>query len=301
MANQEVQTVQSKSLALQDELSVTDVLNQIQKIQDIMSMAMHDNEHYGTIPGTNKPTLYKAGAEKLGLLFRFAPEFEIERNDNYKNAHREFIIVCTLRHIPTQTIVGQGTGSCSTMEGKYRFRNSDRVCPECGLSGTIIKGKEEYGGGWLCFAKKGGCGAKWEDGSSVIESQQPGKEEHDNPADYYNTCLKMAKKRAHVDAMLTATAASDIFTQDLEDMKEVIPNITNQKKPAKPPTQTPKATTDEDIIDIVMGLEQYKETKDIKAGLMKKIDEYLDTEKRDIKAGMALLETCKHLPDIIRA
>jgi len=43
------------------------------------------------------------------------------------------------------------------------------------------------------------------------------KAEHDNPADYYNTCLKMAKKRALVDATLTTTAASDIFTQDIED------------------------------------------------------------------------------------
>lgn len=33
-----------------------------------------------------------------------------------------------------------------------------------------------------------------------------------------NTILKMAKKRALVDATLTATAASDVFTQDLEDM-----------------------------------------------------------------------------------
>jgi hypothetical protein len=44
--------------------------------------------------------------------------------------------------------------------------------------------------------------------------------EHDNPADYFNTVLKIAKKRAHVDAILTATAASDIFTQDAEDIRE---------------------------------------------------------------------------------
>ena len=37
------------------------------------------------------------------------------------------------------------------------------------------------------------------------------------PEDQYNTVLKMAKKRSHVDAILTATAASDIFTQDIED------------------------------------------------------------------------------------
>jgi hypothetical protein len=35
-------------------------------------------------------------------------------------------------------------------------------CPKCGKTGTIIKGREEYGGGFLCFAKKGGCGAKFE-------------------------------------------------------------------------------------------------------------------------------------------
>lgn len=33
-----------------------------------------------------------------------------------------------------------------------------------------------------------------------------------------NTCLKMAKKRAQVDATLTVSSLSDIFTQDAEDM-----------------------------------------------------------------------------------
>lgn len=45
-------------------------------------------------------------------------------------------------------------------------------------------------------------------------------QQEENPciADVYNTVLKMAKKRAYVDGMLSATAASDIFTQDIEDM-----------------------------------------------------------------------------------
>jgi hypothetical protein len=37
------------------------------------------------------------------------------------------------------------------------------------------------------------------------------------PENIYNTILKMAKKRAFVDAVLTATGASDLFTQDLDD------------------------------------------------------------------------------------
>ena len=27
----------------------------------------------------------------------------------------------------------------------------------------MIKGKPEYGGGWVCYKKKGGCGARWTD------------------------------------------------------------------------------------------------------------------------------------------
>ena len=41
-------------------------------------------------------------------------------------------------------------------------------------------------------------------------------------ADVYNVVLKQAKKRALVDAVLTATAASDLFTQDLEDLSSVV-------------------------------------------------------------------------------
>lgn len=38
---------------------------------------------------------------------------------------------------------------------------SEAVCPDCGKASAVIRGKAEYGGGWLCFKKKGGCGAKW--------------------------------------------------------------------------------------------------------------------------------------------
>lgn len=47
--------------------------------------------------------------------------------------------------------------------------------------------------------------------------------EHDNPADYYNTVIKIAKKRAFVDAILTTTAASDIFAEDVEETEEISP------------------------------------------------------------------------------
>lgn len=51
------------------------------------------------------------------------------------------------------------------------------------------------------------------------------KKENPDIADKYNTCLKMASKRALVAAVLIGTGASSIFTQDIEDMpKESLNN-----------------------------------------------------------------------------
>lgn len=200
-----------------DTMDLHGVIGQVSLVHKVMTTVMQQGEHYGTVPGCgDKPTLLKPGAEKLSLTFRLAPRYRIERRD-LPDGHREYDVVCELRHIPTDTFVGEGVGCCSTMEGKYRFRQASLKCPKCGAE-AIIKGKAEYGGGWVCFAKKGGCGAKWDDGADAIEKQPRGRVDHDNPADFYNTALKMAKKRAHVDAILTATAASDIFTQDIEDL-----------------------------------------------------------------------------------
>ncbi|GAB7387409.1 hypothetical protein BSNK01_12450 [Bacillaceae bacterium] len=43
-------------------------------------------------------------------------------------------------------------------------------------------------------------------------------EKHD-PYTLANTCLKMAKKRAQIDAVLTIASLSEVFTQDIEDME----------------------------------------------------------------------------------
>ena len=55
------------------------VIKQVNMIQEIMRETMKVDEHYGIIPGTNKPSLYKAGAEKLSLTFRLRPEYQITK------------------------------------------------------------------------------------------------------------------------------------------------------------------------------------------------------------------------------
>jgi len=216
------------------------IVKQVGLIQEVMKCVMREGEHYGKIPGCgDKPTLLKPGAEKLSTTFRLAPSYLVTEK-SLPAGHREYQVICTLTHIPTGVIFGQGVGAASTMESKYRYRKQERVCPKCGKE-TIIKGKAEYGGGYICFAKKGGCGAKFKEDDKAITDQIVGRVEYEDPADYYNTILKMAKKRAHVDATLTCTAASDIFTQDVEDL----PSHLLKREPA-PPVDVPKQEAPQD-------------------------------------------------------
>ena len=203
-------------VATLDEMTVDDLVAQVEKIRAAVKAVMQDGVHYGVIPGTKKPTLYKPGAQKLLLLFRFDPEYRVVERW-HDDGHYTARSTCTLFHIPTGLRIGSGEGLCTTRESGYATRMARRTCPVCG-SEAIIKGKAEYGGGWVCFAKKGGCGAKFADGLSEIEDQVLGMIDNPEIADTYNTVLKQAAKRSLTEAVLNATAASDVFTQDMEDM-----------------------------------------------------------------------------------
>lgn len=213
------------------------VKQQVNLIQEVLQHVMKENEHYGKIPGTDKPTLLKPGAEKISVTFRLAPSYDIKRTD-MPEGHREYEVVCTLTHIPSGQVVGQGVGSCSTMETKYRYRNvADYDILDDPIPKDAKEKKQEY--------RKQGFGMKKVDGLWVWVKYKD-SERQDNPdiADVYNTVLKMAKKRAHVDAVLTATAASDIFTQDIEDFREPIPVTPEPPKQDKPKAKPGKKDFD---------------------------------------------------------
>jgi hypothetical protein len=46
-------------------------------------------------------------------------------------------------------------------------------CPKCGVVGAITKSKPEYGGGWFCWPKKGGCNARFDEDPSKAPSREP--------------------------------------------------------------------------------------------------------------------------------
>lgn len=211
----------SREANLPARFTAVQVKAQVQVIQEIMRDIMIKDTHYGEIPGCGKkPALLKAGAEVLAMTFRLAPSYKIERLD-LPGGHREYIITCELRHIETGTLFGAGVGSCSTMESKYRWRVSDDFeVTDLPIPKDSKERKSEYRKQGFAM-KKIDNEWKWVrfigDGSRV---------ENPDIADQYNTVLKMGKKRAQVDATLTALAASDIFTQDIEERLEDAQHVT---------------------------------------------------------------------------
>lgn len=216
-------------------LSPQAVVQQAALIQQIMKEVMKKGEHYGVIPGTEKKgadgkllpddqqknSLFKSGAEKIAFTFGLSNKLDIIA-DNLPGGHREYRIMCTIFDRAGNPRA-QGIGSASTMESKHRYRGyTGKKCPKCGESCMAPNGKD-YGGGWYCKKLGGGCGIVFKSGTpeaKVLDEVQTMRKENQDPADQYNTILKMAKKRAFVDAILTATAASDIFAQDLEDLED---------------------------------------------------------------------------------
>ncbi len=168
----------------------------------------------GEMETTKKPTLLKPGAEKLSVLFQL--DVQLQNEKEWAGDHLTVTSKATAFHAPSGTRLGYGEGICTTRERKYAYRKKERVCPKCGAE-AIIKGKQEYGGGWVCWRKKDGCDAKFSDGDQAIEGQEAGDVENPDLPDLWNTVVKMAEKRARVDVVLAVTGASALFTQDIED------------------------------------------------------------------------------------
>jgi len=201
-------------------MTIDEVKNQVVRIQSVMRAVMKDGEHYGTIPGTDKKTLYKAGAEKLISTFRLVPDPEVK--DLCMGGEIHYRVKVKMFAL-SGVFIGAGIGECSSGEEKYSWRKA--VCPE-EFNATAEDRKRV----------KWKAGYKTKSAFSVNQVRM-------NPADIANTILKMAKKRALIDAVLTILAASDIFTQDIEDYPpEVREAVTEEKGHGKqpPPLQQPK-------------------------------------------------------------
>lgn len=218
---------------------------------------MCQDQDFGVIPGTQKPTLLKPGAEKLCNFFGLEPDYiPVEEIADWTGEHHNgemFYYIryrCMLRR--DDRVLGVGEGSCNSWESHYRYRwlGEDQL-PACveksklqsrGGRKTLVEfefavDKSETTGQygkpaeyWQQFHEAIACGKARKTEKETKKGKRAAWEiEVDatlfrmpNPdiADQVNTIQKMAQKRALVASVLIATSASEFFTQDLEDLTD---------------------------------------------------------------------------------
>lgn len=190
-----------KELAVQEgttSLALQEAKRRYNLILEYTRSMMVEGKDYGVIPGTDKPTLLKPGAEKLTSLFELVPDFIIiDKILDFAGGLFYFQYQCSLTH--KGELVASGIGSCNSKEKKYRYR----YIPEW-------KATDDEKSSAIRKEKKTSRNNK-EYTMLVIENTEP--------FELVNTIDKMAQKRALIAATLIAANASEFFTQDIEDLQ----------------------------------------------------------------------------------
>lgn len=174
-------------------LTARQIRQHVNLIAEVMKEVMKQGTHFGIIPGCPKPSLFKPGAEKIAVTFRIAVTTEVE--DLSTSDYKKYRVTCTA-YAQDGTKLGSAVGTASSNETKYQWRKPvcDQEFEEC-----EIDRKRE----------------KWINTKTEPIKIKQIKTECD---DLDNTILQMADKRAYVAVVRKVTAASDVFTQDIEDL-----------------------------------------------------------------------------------
>jgi len=155
-----------------------------------------------------KPALLDPGPFKMMNFFRVRPKHEVLMVEVTREPGEElvkYVVAAKLVHHVTGHVLAEGVGSCCTDEKKYQYRwlTQSRLRNEQGFS------DEEVGG--LPFKElPGRSGGRFK----VYRFRNP------EILDLDNTILKMAAKRAEMDAALQLPGVAAVFSQDPPDPSE---------------------------------------------------------------------------------
>lgn len=189
------------------------IKRRMEELQAFVRDYMVPGEDYGVIPGTDKPTLKKPGAEKLCDVYGLQRLFEIvERVEDWDRPLFHYVVRADLIHAASGKLIAQGLGAANSMEDRYRWRWvwANEIPPHLSREGLV----------WKTVNTKRGEAKKY-------------RIPNDDPYTLVNTLIKMAKKRALVDAVLSATRSSGIFTQDLEDLADAGMDEDEEERPTR--------------------------------------------------------------------
>jgi hypothetical protein len=194
----EIMNQKMQNVDLLDGVEIGNVRNklaQISQFQNVVKNTLKSGHDYGEVGGVTKPALLKPGAEKILMLMGLSSEYNIlDKLEDYDKDIFAYTLKCTLKKNGMK--ITEGVGSCNSKEDKYRWRWVREDDLPLGSDKDTLKNRIDDWGH-----------VKYRIQNDDICSQA-------------NTILKMAKKRAQVDATLTVASLSEIFTQDVEDMAQ---------------------------------------------------------------------------------
>jgi len=191
-------------------MTTQDYAERRRAFDEFVGSQMKQDIDYGTIPHTQKPTLYKPGAEKIARMYGVRPQFTTEWQEaDPATGYFTIKYRCQLVLVGTDHIMAEGLGLCSSFEKKYRWRKE-----WWNASGTPPENE-----GW--DKTKGNKYFRNAPNSDLVDT--------------WNTVDKMSQKRSMVAASLCISGASERFTQDMEDFED-------QETPPQRKTTQKKAT-----------------------------------------------------------
>jgi hypothetical protein len=179
----------------------------------LITEALQGGRDFGVIPGTDKPSLLKPGAERILGAFGCAVEAEILEKEVDHDREVKWVKVKWVTVGPKPDNWGelkaQGLGRNRQFDGQWKWQErQEENGTSLGLYRYVVRVNIIHrASGAIIGTGLGSC--------STLESKYI-----DRPRDAENTVLKMAKKRAQIDGVLTTFGLSDQFTQDIEDNPE---------------------------------------------------------------------------------
>jgi hypothetical protein len=175
--------------------AIQETMRSIALLQGMVKDLLIRGVDYGRIPGTPQDSLWDPGASQIISAFNCYPG---ERRMLKFEDNEEKIVVCV--EVPivsraTGQVVGTGVGAASTLETKYKYRWVPNP-QEWGYDETAIK----------TFKTKRG---RDDEGTETMLYRIPNPEH----SELLNTIIKIASKRAEVDAAESLPGVSSVLRQ----------------------------------------------------------------------------------------
>lgn len=217
---------------------------------------------YGVIPGVDKPSLFKPGAEKLEKLFFLRHKKDCVLKEVHEGGKFIRYTYRTSVFNKNGQLVATCEGTCNSHEKKYRIQTvyENQATDEQKRNGHL----EE---------RMGRNNTKYK----VYVVEKP------DFFDVENTIMKMAQKRSYVGAILEATNSSSRFTADAEDSAPPAADGTETKPKEPAPAKYVTPIMFDRVKESIMNTDDVGQLEDMRKKIQAS-DKYSKEMKKELDA-----------------